>query len=443
MYSKHLSTNLIFIESNPINYWGLLAFLLLSNHCSSQNKISKSKADTLPEPYETKSAMNFSHVIGWEDGTVPKSPIGFTVTKYADGFDNPRWMYITPNGDVLVAESNSNHTLVEKIGGRLIGASKSNNLSHSADRIALLRDTNNDGIPDLRTILLTKLNQPFGMLVIGDWLYVANTDAVLRFHYKFGQTEITEAGERILELPVGKHPRHWTRNLLANADNTKIYVAIGSNTNVAEHGIEEENRRADILEINIDGTDERIYASGLRNPVGIAFAPGTKTLWTAVNERDELGDDLVPDYLTSVKEGGFYGWPYSYFGQHEDPRVEVKRPDLVAKAIVPDVPLGSHTASLGLAFCTKKSFPKKYHNGAFVAQHGSWNRSILSGYRVVFIPFSEGKPIGKPEDFLTGFIVDNHKKVHGRPVGVTEMPDGSLLVTDDVNNIIWRISASK
>ena len=397
--------------------------------------------DTLPPPYSTKSSMNFSNALGWKEGRTPTAPAGFTVTKYADKFDNPRWMYVTPNGDVLVAESNSNHTLLEKIGGRLVGASKSNNLSHSADRISLLRDTNNDGIPDLRTTFLTKLNQPFGMLVIGNWLYVANTDAVWRFRYQVGQTEITEKGEKIIDLPSGNHPRHWTRNLLANADNTKIYIAVGSNTNVAEKGIDQEIRRADILEINPDGTGERIYASGLRNPVGMGWAPGTKTLWTAVNERDELGDDLVPDYLTSVKEDGFYGWPYSYFGQHEDPRVKEKRPDLVAKAIVPDVPLGSHTASLGLAFYTKKSFPQKYRNGVFIAQHGSWNRSLLAGYRVVFVPFANGKPTGKPEDFLTGFMVDDHKKVYGRPVGVIVLPDGSLLVTDDVCNTIWRVAA--
>ncbi|WP_309924719.1 MULTISPECIES: sorbosone dehydrogenase family protein [unclassified Arcicella] len=387
--------------------------------------------------------MNFSNVHGWENGQTPIAPEGFIVTRFADQFDNPRWMYVTPNGDILVAESNSNHTLIEKIGGRIIGASKSNNLSKSADRITLLRDTNQDGIPDLRTTFLKDLNQPFGMLVIGNWLYVANIDAVLRFPYQKGQTEIIEKGQTIMKLPIGEHPRHWTRNLLANADNTKIYVSVGSNTNVAEKGMEQEFRRADILEINPDGSGERIYASGLRNPVGMGWAVGTKTLWTVVNERDELGDDLVPDYLTSVKDGGFYGWPYSYFSQHVDPRVEEKRPDLVAKAIVPDVPLGSHTASLGLAFYNQKSFPQKYHNGAFIAQHGSWNRSVLSGYRVVFVPFENGKPSGKPQDFLTGFMADEKKNVYGRPVGVIVLPDGSLLVTDDVSNIVWRVSVSK
>lgn len=425
------------------NAFALLMVFIAITSCTTQNKVSNNtQTDSLPSPYTTKSAMNFSHVMGWKDGRTPTAPNGFTVTKYADKFENPRWMYVTPNGDVLVAESNSNHTLLEKIGGKIIGASKSNNLNNSIDRITLLRDNNNDGIPDVRTTFLTKLNQPFGMLVIGNWLYVANVDAVLRFPYQAGQTEIKEKGQKIMDLPGGKHTRHWTRNLIANADNTKIYVSVGSNTNIAEKGIAGEYKRADILEINPDGTGERIYASGLRNPVGMGWAPGTQTLWVAVNERDELGDDLVPDYLTSVKEDGFYGWPYSYFGQHEDPRVKEKRPDLVAKAIVPDVQLGSHTASLGLAFYTQKSFPTKYQNGAFVAQHGSWNRSLLSGYRVVFVPFSNGKPVGKPEDFLTGFMVDEQKKVYGRPVGVIVMPDGSLLVTDDVNNIIWRISVT-
>ncbi len=286
------------------------------------------------------------------------------------------------------------------------------------------------------------LNQPFGMVIVGDYLYVANTDAVFRYKYENGQTKMTEKGEKIADLVSGKHPNHWTRNIIASPDESKLYVSVGSRTNIGEDGMEQENGRAQIIEMNLDGSGKRIFAYGLRNPVGMGFAPGTKTLWTAVNERDELGDDLVPDYLTSVKEGGFYGWPYSYFGQHIDPRVPEKRPDLVAKAIVPEVPLGSHTASLGLAFCTKKSFPKKYQNGVFIAQHGSWNRTLLSGYRVVFVPFEDGKPAGKPEDFLTGFIITADKKVHGRPVGITEMYDGSMLVTDDVSNTIWRVSAN-
>ncbi len=424
--------------------FGIVLIFIIFTSCSSPKNNPNSKVPNggLPEPYATKSTRNYSNVQGWKDGRTPIAPKGFTVTKYADDFENPRWMYVTPNGDVLVAESNSNHTLKEKIGGFFLGASKSNNLHNSIDRITLLRDTNKDGIPDLRSTFLTKLNQPFGMLVIGNSLYVANVDAVLRFPYQAGQTEITEKGQKILDLPGGKHVRHWTRNLIANADNSKIYVAVGSNSNVAENGIEAEYKRANILEINPDGSGGRIYASGLRNPVVMGWAVGTQTLWVAVNERDELGDDLVPDYLTSVKENGFYGWPYSYYGQHIDPRIITQRPDLVEKAIVPDVPLGAHTASLGLAFYTQKAFPKKYHDGAFIAQHGSWNRSVLAGYRVVFVPFENGKPVAKPEDFLTGFIATAEKKVYGRPVGIIVMPDGALLLTDDVTNTIWRISVS-
>ena len=419
-----------------------ILFAFASLTAFAQNETFQKSAATLPPPYSTKSVRNFSNVVSWEDGRTPTAPKGFTVTKYADGFDNPRWMYVTSNGDVLVAESNSNHTVLEKIGGSIIGAGKSNNLSSSADRITLLRDTNRDGTPDFRSTLLTDLNQPFGMLVIGDFLYVANTDAVVRFNYQAGQTKITYKGESIMVLSVGNRQRHWTRNLLANEAQTKIYVSVGSNSNVGENGMDTETRRAGIFEINPDGSGERIYASGLRNPVGMGWAPCTETLWTAVNERDELGDNLVPDYLTSVKENGFYGWPYSYFGRHEDPRVKEKRPELVAKAIVPEVPFGSHTASLGLSFYTNEKFPEKYHNGAFIAQHGSWNRSELSGYQVVFVPFEKGKPSGKPEPFLTGFIQDKYKKVYGRPVGVIELPDGSLLTTDDVCNTIWRLSVS-
>ncbi len=405
---------------------------------------SKSAADTLPEPYATKSVNNFSNVLGWENGRMPTAPAGFTVTKYADGFNNPRWMYVTPNGDVLVAESNSRYSAVKKIGAAIVGASKAGSTANSADRITLLRDVNKDGIPDVRTTLLEDLKQPFGMLVYDKWLYVANTDAVLRFPYTAGDTIVKSKGEKITDMPTNDHNNHWTRNIILNPAKTKIYISVGSGSNVAENGIEAEHMRANILEINPDGTGKQVYASGLRNPVGMGFAPGTNVLWTAVNERDELGDDLVPDYLTHVQQGGFYGWPYSYFGQHEDPRLKGQRPDLVKKAIVPDIDLGSHTASLGLAFYNGKAFPQKYHGGVFVAQHGSWNRSMPSGYKVVFVPFKNGKPSGAVEDFLTGFIADAEKnKAYGRPVGVIETPDGALLVTDDKTNTIWRIAKSK
>jgi glucose/arabinose dehydrogenase len=401
-------------------------------------------ADTtivLPAPYATKSAKNFSNVVGWPTGKTPQAPAGFTVTEYAGDLVSPRWMYVAPNGDVFVAEANTERKGIKKeVVNVVTGRNKSERSGASANRITLFRDTNKDGKPDMREVFLTGLNQPFGMLVIGDKFYVADTDALLMYPYKEGQTKMTATGKKILSLPAGGYNNHWTRNLLASPDNRKIYVSVGSGSNVGENGIENEIRRANILEINPDGTGERIYASGLRNPVGMGWQPTTNKLYTAVNERDELGDELVPDYLTSVKEGAFYGWPYSYYGQNADPRRKDERPDLVKKAIVPDVPLGPHTASLGLAFYNKSAFPDKYKNGAFIGQHGSWNRSTLSGYKVVFVPFKDGKP-GTPEDFLTGFIVGNNKDVYGRPVGVTVLPDGAMLVTDDASNRIWRVSA--
>lgn len=397
---------------------------------------------TLPEPAE--SSIKFSNVVGWPAGKTPQAPAGFTVTEYAKDLASPRWMYVAPNGDIFVAEANTERKGVkELVKSEVSGRKNAERTEASANRITLLRDTNKDGKPDVRETFLTGLNQPFGMLVLGNSFYVANTDALWQYPYKEGETKMSGQGKKILSLPAGGYNNHWTRNILASADGKKIYVSVGSGSNVAEHGIENEARRANILEINPDGTGERIYASGLRNPVGMGWQPETKVLYTAVNERDELGDELVPDYLTSVKEGAFYGWPYAYFGQHEDPRRKGERPDLVKKTIVPDVPLGSHTASLGLAFYDKTAFPEKYRNGAFVGQHGSWNRSSFSGYKVVFVPFENGKP-GKPEDFLTGFIAEGtDKDVYGRPVGVTVLPDGALLVADDATGHIWRVSASK
>jgi glucose/arabinose dehydrogenase len=396
----------------------------------------------LPAPDTTHEVKKFSKVIGWPAGKTPVAPAGFTVTKYAADFRNPRWIYVTPNGDVLVAEANTEPNAAEKAQAAATGKSKSQNMGSSANRITLLRDTNQDGKPDLRTVFLAGLNQPLGMLVLKDHFYVANTDGLWRYPYKAGQTKITAAGRKIVSLPAGGYNNHWTRNLVAKADGTKIYISVGSASNVGEHGMAEEERRANILEVNPDGSGERIYASGLRNPVGMGWAPGTQTLWTAVNERDGLGDDLVPDYLTSVKPGGFYGWPYAYFGANEDPRMAGQKPDLVQETLVPDVPLGAHTASLGLAFYEGQAFPARYRQGAFIGQHGSWNRSELAGYKVVFLPFKDGRSSGKPEDFLSGFIADAAKaEVYGRPVGVTMLPDGSLLVADDTSNTIWRVSA--
>jgi glucose/arabinose dehydrogenase len=403
-------------------------------------------ADTtidLPAPYATKSSTKFANIVDWPVGKTPQAPNGFTVTEFARDLKSPRWIYQAPNGDIFVSEANTERNgIKEKVVNTVSGKKNSERTEASANRVTLFRDTNKDGKPETHEVFLAGLNQPFGMLVLANSFYVANTDGLMRYPYQPGQTKMTAAGKKILDLPAGGYNNHWTRNLLAGPDGKKIFVSVGSGSNVAEHGIENELRRANILEINPDGTGERVYASGLRNPVGMGWQPTTKTLYTAVNERDELGDELVPDYMTSVKEGAFYGWPYAYFGPNEDPRRKGERPDLVKKTIVPDVPLGSHTASLGLAFYDKTAFPAKYHNGAFIGQHGSWNRSQFSGYKVVFVPFENGKP-GKPEDFLTGFLTGQDKDVHGRPVGVTVLQDGSMLVADDAAGRIWRITANK
>lgn len=378
---------------------------------------------TLPPPYATESKTNNSRVLKWQDGKTPKAPEGFTVTKFADGLENPRWTYIAPNNDVFVVESGTRS---------------------SKNQITVFRDADKDGKFETRSVFISNLNRPFGMLVLKDFFYIANTDGLYRYPYKNNPLKLETQGTKILELPAGGYNNHWTRNIITNQDGSKIYVSVGSGSNVAEHGIDKEIRRAAILEINPDGTGEKIYASGLRNPVGMDWNPVNGELWTAVNERDELGDDLVPDYITSVKKDGFYGWPYSYFGNILDPRMKGERKDLAAKAIVPDVPVGPHTASLGLAFYNKNAFPKKYKNGIFVGQHGSWNRAKISGYKVVFVPFANGKPSGKPEDFLTGFIADEAKaEVYGRPVAVTVMNDGALLVNDDSGNTIWKVTANK
>lgn len=374
----------------------------------------------LAAPYATESVAKQNTLVDWPENTLPTAPEGFIVTKYADGFDNPRWSYYGPNGDLFVSEAST---------------------GKSSGKISVLRDKNNDGKFEVRETFLEGLNQPFGMLIIDNFFYVANTDGLYKYPYKTNQTSLKDVkGEKIVSLPAGGYNNHWTRNIITNAAQDKIYISVGSASNVSEHGMEEEIRRANILVVNLDGSDEKIYASGLRNPVGMDWNPVNGELWSAINERDELGDELVPDYATSVKEGGFYGWPYAYFGQIEDPRLEGKAPELVAKSIVPDVPLGPHTASLGFTFYDAKAFPEKYRNGAFVGQHGSWNRSILSGYKVVFIPFENGAP-KQPEDFLTGFIADKDgTDVYGRPVAVTVTPQGDLLVNDDSGNTIWKVS---
>jgi len=384
----------------------------------------------LPAPFATPSARNQSKVIGWPQGRTPIAAPGFEVSLYADKLANPRQTYVLPNKDVLVVES------IREWPGRADRPEK------SANRITLFRDADNDGKPDLRETFLTGLNMPEGMLLLGNWFYVGNTDSVVRYPYRTGQTKIDGKGEKILDLPAGGH---HTRTLIADPTGKKIYIAIGSASNVDEENVwEKDQRRAGIVEINPDGSGARIFARGIRNPVGMDWEPKTKTLWTVVNERDLLGDDLVPDYLTSVRDGAFYGWPYSYFGQNEDPRKKGQRPDLVAKAIKPDYALGSHTASLGLAFYNGKAFPERYQGGAFIGMHGSWNRSKMVGYKVVFIPFANGKPAGPIEDILTGFIADESKfEAYGRPVGVALAADGSLLVADDVGDVVWRVAAAR
>jgi glucose/arabinose dehydrogenase len=410
---------------------------------SGSAKTSGYPVKDLPVPYATGSAKNFSEVTGWEKDEKPLAPPGFIVSRFAVGLDHPRWLYVAGNGDVFVAESNTILKGIKKIGARLSRKIKTEHIGTSANRIVLLRDADKDGIPESRYVFKDGLDQPFGMLILGNHFYVANTDGLLEFDYRTGDTILSGGGKKILSYPG--QGRHWTRNIIANAAKSKIYIAIGSSTNVAEHGLDQELRRADILEINPDGSDEKVYASGLRNPCGLAWAPGTQTLWAVVNERDELGDELVPDYLTRVKEGGFYGWPYSYYGNHADPRMkDHPRPDLVARAIVPDVPVGAHTASLGLVFYEKKAFPARYREGAFITQHGSWNRSVISGYKVIFVPFKNGQPNGDPEDFLTGFVSSlSESKVHGRPVGIAILPDGAMLISDDSSNTIWRVQADR
>ena len=415
-----------------------------SQQTSSSTTVKTGAGNTIELPAaDTKASKNnFSKVIGWPDGKAPIAPEGFVVSKFAEGMKSPRNIVVAPNGDVIVVLSNSERSKAEQAANAITGKAKSEVQGKSVNTIMLFRDANKDGKPEMISTFLSGLNQPYGAAFIGNSFYVANTDGVWMYPYKTGDTEITGVGKKILELPAGGYNNHWTRNLIVNDAKNKIYVSVGSGSNVAEHGIENEKRRANILEINPDGTGEKIYGSGLRNPVGMAWAPGTNALWTAVNERDGLGDDLVPDYITSVKEGAFYGWPYAYFGQNEDPRLKGQNPELVKSTIVPDIPVGAHTASLGLAFYTAKKFPAKYQGGAFIGQHGSWNRSELAGYKVAFVPFAQGKPTGKLEDFLTGFVADkDQSKVYGRPVGVAVAQDGALLVADDVSGIIWRVVA--
>jgi glucose/arabinose dehydrogenase len=399
----------------------------------------------LPQPERSLiPTVQIAPARGWSEGRKPTVAQGLAVSAFAAGLDHPRWLYVLPNGDVLVAETNAPPKPEDAKGikGKAMKLimKKAGAGVPSANRITLLRDADGDGVPETRSVFLEGLNSPFGMALVGRDLYVANSDAVVRFPYSPGETRITAAGTKVVDLPGGPINHHWTKNLIASPDGSKLYVTVGSNSNVAENGLPAEEGRAAIWEVDPRTGSHRVYAFGLRNPNGLAWEPATGALWTVVNERDELGSDLVPDYLTSVKDGGFYGWPFSYYGQHVDDRVEAQRPDLVAKAIKPDYALGPHVAALGLAYSDGHAVGGRFGTGAFIGQHGSWNRKPLSGYDVVFVPFEGGRPSGKPLEVLSGFVSADGD-AYGRPVGVALDRHGGLLVADDVGNTVWRVTA--
>jgi glucose/arabinose dehydrogenase len=398
----------------------------------------------LPEPSRALlPRMNVSKVVGWAQGETPTVPQGFKIEAIATGLSNPRNVYPLANGDLLVVESKKDakeplerpkRKIMDWIEAKAHGGSDNG----PSNRILLLRDSNGDGKPDARSVLIDHLNSPFGVVLVGDALYVADTDAIVRYPFKVGDTKVGGEATKVVDLPAGAINHHWTKSLTASPDGTKLYVGVGSNSNILERGLDAEMNRADILEVDPNTGAFDVFAMGLRNPNGLTFYPGSDVLWTVVNERDELGPDLVPDYMTSVKRGAFYGWPYSYWGQHEDARVRPQRPDLVKAAIKPDYGLSSHVAPLGLTFYTGNSFPAQFRGGAFVGEHGSWNRPERNGYKVVFIRFENGKPVGQPMDFVTDFLKGDGAR--GRPVGVAVDKAGALIVADDVGNTVWRVT---
>ena len=416
---------------------------------STQQPVEAGEGPTPVLPAPEKSlipTVNIAPARSWTAGATPTPAAGLKVAAFARGLDHPRWLYVLPNGDVLVAETDAPEKPDDTKGlsgwvHRMVMKRAGSGRRPSANRITLLRDTDGDGIADTRTVFLQGLNSPFGMALVGNDFYVADTDAVLRFPYQPGQTQITAPGAKLVDLPAGTINHHWTKSLIASPDGGKLYVGVGSNSNAGENGIEAEKDRAAVWEIDTHSGEHRVFASGLRNPVGLAWTPGGGPLWVAVNERDELGSDLVPDYMTSLREGAFYGFPYSWYGSHVDDRVKPQNPDLVAKAIAPDYALGPHTASLGLCAAQQTALPPPYRNGMFVGQHGSWNRKPRSGYKVIFVPFADGKPDALPVDVLTGFL-DGEGDAQGRPVGVSLDSRGALLVADDVGNVIWRVSSA-
>jgi glucose/arabinose dehydrogenase len=382
---------------------------------------------------------------GWAAGAKPTAAAGIAVTPFATGLNHPRWLLVLPNGDVLVAETNAPPKPDDARGikGHVMKAlqKKAGAGVPTPNRIVLLRDADGDGVAETKTVFIDALNSPFGMALVGNDLYVADTDEILKFPYKAGETSIAAPGVKVTDLPAGTINHHWTKNIIASADGSKLYATAGSNSNAGENGIPAEDGRACIWEVDLASGHKRPFATGLRNPVGMAWAPGTNVLWTVANERDELGDDLVPDYLTSVKDGAFYGWPWSYFGQHVDDRVTPPRPDMVAKAIPPDYALGAHVAALGLVAATQTALPAPFANGMFIGEHGSWNRKPPVGYKVQFVPFANGTPSGMPIDVLTGFVNDSGE-AYGRPVGVAIDTKGALLVADDVGNAVWRLTGA-
>jgi glucose/arabinose dehydrogenase len=425
--------------------------------CGSKQQIDTSQQvgpnPVLPQPSEELiAAVGVPKVVGWKPGEAPVVPPGFKIEAMATGLVSPRNVYPLPNGDILVVET-------QRVGAEPVDRPKDPirdfimSMAHGGggatetqgaaggppQRITLLRDADGDGKPELKSVLVDHLNSPFGVVVVGNDLYVANTDSIVHYPFTPGQTKITAPGQKVIDLPGGLIDHHWTKSLTASPDGSKLYAGVGSNSNAQERGPEAETNRAAIWEVDPKTGAYRVFASGLRNPNGLTFYPGSSILWAVVNERDELGPNLVPDYMTSVRPGAFYGWPYSYYGQHVDPRVRPQRPEMVAKAIPPDYALSSHVAALGLAFYTGSSFPALFRGGAFVGEHGSWNRHVLNGYRVVFIRFAGGRPVGQPMNFVAGFL-GRDGKARGRPVGVAVDRTGALIIADDVGGTVWRVS---
>jgi glucose/arabinose dehydrogenase len=396
----------------------------------------------LPEPHQyLLPPTHIASVVGWKNGEKPAVGAGLKVEALATGLEHPRSLYVLPNGDVLIVESKAPPSAPISRPKDLVMKwieSRATSANQKSNRITLVRQASEENGPQVRSVLLENLNSPFGVALVGNDLYVANTDAIVRYPYNLRDTKISAGGSVLTPLPGGPIDHHWTKSLLASRDGSLLYVGVGSNSNITENGMQAEENRASIWEVDRASGRWRIFASGLRNPNGLSWEPQTGALWAVVNERDELGPNLVPDYLTSVQDGGFYGWPYSYFGNHVDQRVQPQRPDLVEKAIVPDYALGSHVAPLGLVFNTSSGLPDSYQGGAFVGEHGSWDRAQFNGYKVVFVPFVNGRPSGKAQDVVTHFL--DGDKARGRPVGLALDNSGALLIADDVGNTVWRVS---